>query len=198
MNLQHFAENKETDQEVETVETPAEDVEKVVETEKEKETVEKDEIVETPADKETKADAETIEALETQIAELTEQLSQAQSENETLKTKVSELETEKDASVESSKEAASKADEYEKTLSVIAEEKEKLIPDNIKSLMPADLSVQDKINWLDKAAGVQPEQEVEKAVVEIGKPTPVNEQVVDQSSLSARQKMANAFSEYFK
>lgn len=142
------------------------------------------------------------------IAELELKLSELTQENADLKQKLSDKEitvteltdklTESGKSVE---QATSSIEEYQKSLEEIVTEKEKNIPETVKALMPEGINVTEKLAWLNKAEALKPtEQEAvtePEQIISIGKPTPVTQEVIDQSELTTTQRMSNFFGEFF-
>lgn len=142
------------------------------------------------------------------IAELELKLSELTQENADLKQKLSDKEitvtelTDKLAeSGKSVEQATSSIEEYQKSLEEIVTEKEKNIPETVKALMPEGINVTEKLAWLNKAEALKPtEQEAvtePEQIISIGKPTPVTQEVIDQSELTTTQRMSNFFGEFF-
>lgn len=143
-----------------------------------------------------------VTELETTVTTLQTELETVKAENEQLKAKLSEVEgTAKNVATEVT-EVKTKAESYEKALQDIVSQKEQSLTDNLKTLMPDNLPVEKKLEWLDKALGVETtvkHEETDKPVItEIGKPTPVENQYTDQSDISATKRMSNVFSQVFK
>ncbi|MBP2966646.1 hypothetical protein [Acinetobacter baumannii] len=88
---------------------------------------------------------------------------------------------------------------YQKSLEEIVAEKEKSIPDTVKALMPEGINVTEKLAWLNKAEALKPSEEEKEPeqIVSIAKPTPVTQEVIDQSVLTTTQRMSNFFGEFF-
>lgn len=191
MNLQLFAENKETEEVTESTEETAE-VTEVVSAEPEVIVVEKETI-------------KTAE-LEKQIGELIQKISELEQENAELKQKLADKEntvtelTDKLAETgKSVEQATTDIEVYQKSLEEIVAEKEKDIPDTVKALMPEGINVTEKLTWLKKAEALKSTEEKKEPeqIVSIGKPTPVTQEVIDQSELTTTQRMSNFFGEFF-
>lgn len=191
MNLQMFAENKETEEVTESTEETTE-VTEVVSAEPEVIVVEKETI-------------KTAE-LEKQIGELIQKISELEQENAELKQKLADKEstvaelTDKLAETgKSVEQATTDIEVYQKSLEEIVAEKEKDIPDTVKALMPEGINVTEKLAWLNKAEALKPTEEKKEPeqIVSIGKPTPVTQEVIDQSELTTTQRMSNFFGEFF-
>lgn len=84
--------------------------------------------------------------------------------------------------------------EYESVLSAMIEAKMQDVPDNIKDLVPTNLSIKERLDWLTKAekSGIF---KTSNPDIEIGKPlNPINtKQPTDVSKLSANAIMAMAY-----
>lgn len=134
-----------------------------------------------------------LKELEKQIEALTTAL-EAQKDSEAKDDPV--VEEEKTVDLEKD----SKVEQYEKALNSVVEEKLAAIPDNIKALMPDNLSAVDKLAWVEKAAKAVPEKPVEEKkepVVAIGKPTPVQTEIAVDKKLSPMEKFQVAFGDIF-
>lgn len=183
MNLQYFAETQETD------EKP---VEEVVQ---ESKTSEQDvQVVEKATEKvepvEPVVPASELEALKQKLTEL--ENSKAELEN-----KIAEKDNEVSATT-------NKVSDYESALTKIVDQRLTGIPETIKALMPENLSVAEKLTWVEKAEAAIPAkeekaEEVSQPVIEtIGQPTPVKTEIeVDLKDLTASQKLSNYFQEFF-
>lgn len=103
--------------------------------------------------------------------------------------------------IQDNPEQVAKIAEYETALTAVVTQKLEQLPENIKALMPDNLSVAAQLNWVDKAEKAVPQQEqpVEKPVIEsIGKPTPVpTAPEIDIDKLTASQKLSNYFQDFF-
>lgn len=142
-----------------------------------------------------------IAELELKVSELTQEnadLKQKLSDKEITVTELTDKLTESGKSVE---QATSSIEEYQKSLEEIVAEKEKNIPKTVKALMPEGINVTEKLAWLNKAEALKPtEQEAvtePEQIISIGKPTPVTQEVIDQSELTTTQRMSNFFGEFF-
>lgn len=142
-----------------------------------------------------------IAELELKVSELTQEnadLKQKLSDKEITVTELTDKLTETGKSVE---QATSSIEEYQKSLEEIVAEKEKNIPETVKALMPEGINVTEKLAWLNKAEALKPtEQEAvtePEQIISIGKPTPVTQEVIDQSELTTTQRMSNFFGEFF-
>lgn len=91
--------------------------------------------------------------------------------------------------------------EYESALTSVVNQKLENIPDNIKALMPENLSVSAQLQWIEKAEQAIPKEsqaEATPVISSIGQPTPVKTEVeVDLKDLTASQKLQNYFQEFF-
>lgn len=91
------------------------------------------------------------------------------------------------------------AENYESVLKEVVEEKSAVIPEAVRALMPENITVAEQVEWLKKAEAAIPKQEEkEEEIISIGRPTPVPEKVVDESTLSVGQKLSNAFADILK
>ena len=132
-------------------------------------------------------------------------------ELEAMKQKLAELEaskaeleskiTEKDNEVSAS---TAKVTDYEAALSKIVDQRLSVIPETITALMPDNLSVAEKLTWVEKAEVAIPakeekaEEPKQPAIETIGQPTPVTTAVeVDMKDLTASQKLNNYFQDFF-
>ncbi len=143
------------------------------------------------------ADTEKIEALEAKVAELEAENAELKGQVETAAATIAELTEASLTAGEDVAKAKETAEAYQKSLEAIVAEKEKEIPDDIKALMPDNISVTDKLDWLTKAETLKNSKTEKAGITEIGKPTPVTQQTVDQSELSVTQRLSNVFSETF-
>lgn len=188
MNLQFFAEKPEVEP---VVEVPAGEVitEPVVEE------VPPEPVV--PSVEETIVSPE-VEALTAQVAELTAELATVQEQLAAANSTIITLTAEKESVSTEAATAKEKAQLQEKALQAVVDEKAERIPEPVKLLMPDNLSATEQLDWLIKAEAAIPDKpESTVAVLEIGKPTPVQTDAVDQSGLSVTQRMSNAFGEIF-
>lgn len=190
INLQLFAEGKETEVTEPTVETT--EVTEVTE-----------EVV--PETQEPTVIVKDSEQSESKVAELEAKITELIQENAELKQKLSEQEgkvTELTETLTAQTEVAgTKATEmeiYQKSLEEIVAEKEKGISDEVKALMPEGIAVTEKLAWLNKAEALKPKEEVvEQPILTIGQPTPVTTEVIDQADVSPTQRMSNFFNDFF-
>ena len=83
--------------------------------------------------------------------------------------------------------------DYEGVLTGIIESKLLGVPENLKELIPANVSLKDQLDWLTKAEKSGIFKQVNPDI-EIGKPlNPNNKQTIDTSKLSASSIMAMAY-----
>lgn len=103
--------------------------------------------------------------------------------------------------VKTDPEQEKKLAEYESVLTSVVNQKLETIPDNIKALMPENLSVSAQLQWIEKAEQAIPKEakaEATPVITSIGQPTPVKTEVeVDLKDLTASQKLQNYFQEFF-
>ena len=90
-----------------------------------------------------------------------------------------------------------KATEYEAVIEEIVKSKLETIPENFRELVPSNLSIKEKLNWLNKAetVGLFKGEVKEYPNVEIGKPfNPTSpKQHIDYSSMSPASMLAAAY-----
>lgn len=96
------------------------------------------------------------------------------------------------------KEQKNLVSEYEGILNEIIDTKLKDIPENLKELVPANVSLKEKINWITKAekSGIFTKPQQANPQIEIGKPlnpSTTNKQQTDTSKMSASAIMAMAY-----
>lgn len=125
-------------------------------------------------------------------------LEKLKAELEEANKKVSEMET-LTGTVTTLKEEVNSKDaiikEYEELISNLIETKLKDVPEEYKELIPDNLNLKQKLNWLDKAEakGIFHKEEKKKPTVEIGKPLNVDVPQVDTSKLSGSQLLKMAY-----
>ena len=193
MNLQFFAEEPEVQEDVkEPVDEPA--------VEPENELIEQ--TIEEPADQ------EQLSVPNANYAELQAKFDELAAQVEAMKAveKAEEVvepvePVEPVVEVKTDPEQEKKLAEYESALTSVVNQKLENIPDNIKALMPENLSVSAQLQWIEKAEQAIPkESQVEPTPVisSIGQPTPVKTEVeADLKDLTASQKLQNYFQEFF-
>lgn len=103
------------------------------------------------------------------------------------------------ASVETMKAEAEKTraelKEYEDLVTNLIDTKLKDVPEDFKELIPDNLTLKQKLNWLEKAEakGLFNKEEKKKPNVEIGKPMNVEAPSVDTSKLTGSQLLRMAY-----
>ena len=147
----------------------------------------KDETVTTQADEtttQTVTDDTQIKALEAEINDLKQSLTESQ-------TQLAEYAQTKD---ELAKQIALSG-EYEALLTAVIEAKLESIPQEYKELIPGG-SLKEKFDWLNKAekANLFKQHDTKPSAVEIGKPLQVEVPKVDTTKLGAAQLMQMAYS----
>lgn len=117
-----------------------------------------------------------------------EEANKKASEVESLQTTVTQLNEEL-----SGKDAVIK--EYEELVSKMVETKLEQVPADFKDLIPDNLDLKQKLNWLDKAEakGLFTKEKKEKPNVEIGKPMNMEVPQVDAGKLSGSQLLRYAY-----
>lgn len=189
-----------TNEQVEEVVTEQpEDIEKETQaaTEKAAETTEETKVTSTQTVQQTSENTEKLEAVIAQLksdnAELQEKLIAVTAELEQLKASKETVDTEATT-------AKAQAENYESVLKAVVEEKSAVIPEAVRALMPENITVAEQVEWLKKAEAAIPKQEEkeEDQIISIGRPTPVQTKVVDESALSVGQKLSNAFADILK
>lgn len=182
MNLQYFAEEQEANEKP-TQEVEEKEASEQVSNETAIETVKKEE-PEAPV-----VPAAEMEALKNKLAEI-------ENSKAELESKIAE----KDKEVS---DTTTKVSDYEKALTKIVDQRLAGIPETIAALMPENLSVAEKLAWVEKAEVAIPKEEnateeKPKVIETIGQPTPVKTEVeVDLKDLTASQKLSNYFQEFF-
>lgn len=126
-----------------------------------------------------------ISALKSELAEANKKAMEV----DALSTKVDSLSAEV-------KEKDSVIKEYEELLDGMVKTKMENVPSDLKDLIPENMSLKQKLSWLEKAEskGIFNKESKKKPSVEIGKPMNVETPAVDTSKLTATQKMAMAYS----
>lgn len=96
--------------------------------------------------------------------------------------------------VESEKDKA-ELKEYEDLVSNLIDTKLKEVPEDYKELIPDNLTLKQKLNWLEKAEakGLFVKKEKKKPDVEIGKPMNIETPSVDTSKLTTGQLLRMAY-----
>lgn len=125
-----------------------------------------------------------VESLRAEIMTLTEKAGKVETisqENETLKKDIETKDT--------------KIKEYEELISKLLETKLEQIPEEYKELIPDNLNLSQKLNWLDKAEskGLFNKKENKKPDIEIGKPMNIQPDSVDTTKLTGSQLLKLAY-----
>lgn len=125
-----------------------------------------------------------VENLRAEIITLTDKAGKVETvskENETLKKDIETKDT--------------KIKEYEELINKLVETKLEQIPEEYKELIPDNLDLTQKLNWLDKAEakGLFNKVEKKKPNVEIGKPMNIEPENVDTTKLTGSQLLKLAY-----
>ena len=125
-----------------------------------------------------------IEDLRAEIVTLTEKAGKVDTvskENETLKKDIESRDL--------------KITQYEELITKLVETKLEQIPEEYKVLIPDNLDLTQKLNWLEKAEakGLFNKEEKKKPNVEIGKPMNIEPENVDTSKLTGTQLLKLAY-----
>lgn len=125
-----------------------------------------------------------VENLRAEIVTLTEKAGQVETvskENETLKKDIEGRDL--------------KITQYEELITKLVETKLKQIPEEYKDLIPDNLELTQKLNWLEKAEakGLFNKEERKKPNLEIGKPMNIEPENVDTSKLTGTQLLKLAY-----
>lgn len=144
--------------------------------------------VEEPKKEEKEAGAEEVKV---DVEQLKAELLEAQGKAKEVETLTATVETMK---VEAEKTKA-ELKEYEELVSNLIETKLKEVPEDYKELIPDNLSLKQKLNWLEKAEakGLFNKEEKKKPNIEIGKPMNVDAPSVDTSKLTGSQLLRMAY-----
>lgn len=148
--------------------------------------------------KEPKAEEPEKEEKEAGAEEVKVDVEQLKAELKEANKKAGQVET-LTATVETMKVEAEKTKaelkEYEELVSNLIETKLKEIPEDYKELIPDNLSLKQKLNWLEKAEvkGLFNKEEKKKPNIEIGKPMNVDAPSVDTSKLTGSQLLRMAY-----
>ena len=131
------------------------------------------------------------EEVKVDVEQLRAELEEAQGKAKEVETLTATVETMK---VEAEKTKA-ELKEYEELVSNLIETKLKEVPEDYKELIPDNLSLKQKLNWLEKAEakGLFNKEEKKKPNVEIGKPMNVDAPSVDTSKLTGSQLLRMAY-----
>lgn len=139
--------------------------------------------------KENKADAgeevkADVEQLKAELKEANEKAGQVETLTATVETMKAEAEKNK-----------AELKEYEELISNLIETKLKDVPEDFKELIPDNLTLKQKLGWLEKAEakGIFNKEEKKKPNVEIGKPMNVDAPSVDTSKLTGSQLLRMAY-----
>lgn len=144
--------------------------------------------VEEPKKEEKEAGAEEVkvdvEQLKAELKEANEKAGQVETLTATVETMKAEAEKTK-----------AELKEYEELVSNLIETKLKEVPEDYKELIPDNLSLKQKLNWLEKAEakGLFTKEEKKKPNIEIGKPMNVDAPAVDTSKLTGSQLLRMAY-----
>lgn len=130
---------------------------------------------------------EEVETLKKELATAQEVANQVTELTNTLNTLKVEVEA-KDTAIKN----------YEGVLNTIVETKLKAIPDEYKELIPENLDVVQKLEWLNKAenTGIFKKEDKQKPNVEIGKPMNVEKAQADTTKLTGSQLMRMAYNSF--
>ena len=144
--------------------------------------------VEEPKKEEKEAGAEEVKV---DVEQLKAELLEAQGKAKEVETLTATVETMK---VEAEKTKA-ELKEYEDLVTNLIDTKLKDVPEDFKELIPDNLSLKQKLNWLEKAEakGLFNKEEKKKPNVEIGKPMNVDAPSVDTSKLTGSQLLRMAY-----
>lgn len=144
--------------------------------------------VEEPKKEEKEAGAEEVKV---DVEQLKAELLEAQGKAKEVETLTATVETMK---VEAEKTKA-ELKEYEDLVTNLIDTKLKDVPEDYKELIPDNLSLKQKLNWLEKAEakGLFNKEEKKKPNVEIGKPMNVDAPSVDTSKLTGSQLLRMAY-----
>ena len=131
------------------------------------------------------------EEVKVDVEKLKAELLEAQGKAKEVETLTATVETMK-AEAEKTK---AELKEYEELVSNLIETKLKEVPEDYKELIPDNLSLKQKLNWLEKAEakGLFNKEEKKKPNVEIGKPMNVDAPSVDTSKLTGSQLLRMAY-----
>lgn len=144
--------------------------------------------VEEPKKEEKEAGAEEVKV---DVEQLKAELLEAQGKAKEVETLTATVETMK---VEAEKTKA-ELKEYEDLVTNLIDTKLKDVPEDFKELIPDNLSLKQKLNWLEKAEakGLFNKEEKKKPNIEIGKPMNVDAPSVDTSKLTGSQLLRMAY-----
>lgn len=176
------------DQVHENVVTETKEVKEVVETAKEEVPAQS----ETPTAKEdNKVDITEYEKLKAEYEKLTNEIKEKSTLEETAK----KLEKELAQLKNESESKASKVTEYEALMEEIVKSKLDKIPDQYKELVPDQLTVKEKLTWLEKAEKTGLMGQAGTPNIEIGKPfNPASQtETIDLNSVSPSRLMELAY-----
>lgn len=126
-----------------------------------------------------------VEALKNELAEANKKASEVEGLTATIETMKQDSEK-KDSVIK----------EYEELVGKLIETKMEQIPAEFKDLIPDNLDLKQKLNWLEKAEskGLFNKEEKKKPNVEIGKPMNVETAQIDTTKLTPSQLMKMAYS----
>ena len=141
--------------------------------------------------KEPKEPQKPVEDVKVDIEQLRAELKEANQKAEQVVTLTATVETMK-AEAEKTK---AELKGYEDLISNLIETKLKDVPEEYKELIPDNLTLKQKLNWLEKAEakGLFNKEEKKKPNVEIGKPLNVEAPAVDTSKLTGSQLLRMAY-----
>lgn len=125
-----------------------------------------------------------VEQLKAELKEANEKAGQVETLTATMETMKAEAEKQK-----------AELKEYEELITNLIETKLKEVPEDFKELIPDNLTLKQKLNWLEKAEakGLFNKEEKKKPNVEIGKPMNVEVPSVDTSKLAPSQLLRLAY-----
>lgn len=151
----------------------------------------KEEKQESKPPKETEKVKVDSEEVKVDVEQLKAELKEANEKAGQVETLAATVETMK---VEAEKQKA-ELKEYEELITNLIETKLKEVPEDFKELIPDNLTLKQKLNWLEKAEakGLFIKEEKKKPNVEIGKPMNVDVPSVDTSKLAPSQLLKLAY-----
>lgn len=168
-----------------------EDLKENQEPQKELKKTDEPKVVEPKKEEPKKADSESetaevdVEALKNELTEANKKAQEVEALNTTI-TDMKKDSEEKDVIIK----------DYEDLVGKLIETKLEQIPAEFKDLIPDNLDLKQKLNWLEKAEskGLFTKEEKKKPNVEIGKPMNVDVPQIDVSKLSGSQLLRMAYS----
>lgn len=175
------------DEKEKDIEKPVEEKEKEKEQEKPKEEPTKEDKAEEKQEKPVEEKAE--EPKKEEKVEDSKELTEALAEVQTLTTTVETLTTEK-------AELTDQVKEYESLIEGLVETKMEQVPEEYRDLIPENLTLPQKLDWINKleSKGLFNKEEKKKPEVEVGKPLNTDAPAVNMEKLTIGQKLAMAYS----